>query len=91
MDDEALQAVEQVAAELAARDPLLERRVRRSNDAHVRSPAGAGGPDGAHLVPVEGAQQLGLRFERQIAHLVEEQRASLRLGERARAAAHARR
>ncbi len=89
--DEALEPVEEVAPEVALRDALLERSVRGRDDAHVGAAAGPRRADAADLVAVEGAQELRLRLERQVADLVEEQRAPLRLGEGALAGARARR
>ena len=80
--------------EILAEAPLLDRRVEVAvgggDDAHVERHlvVAADGPDAALL---ERAQQLRLERERQVADLVEEERAAVRLDEQARARRRARR
>jgi hypothetical protein len=71
----------QVTPELARGDALLQLRVGGGDDPNVGALAPSGRPDSSHLVPVERAKELGLRLERQIADLVEKERASLGFGE----------
>src|ERR1700690_4127567 len=55
--------------------------MRRRHDTHVSALAGAGSADAADLVAVERAKELWLRFEGEVADLVEKERAPFRLGE----------
>ena len=66
------------------RHPLLE-AARASRRRRGRRPARPppGAADAPHLVAVERPQELRLRVERQVADLVEEERAALGVGERA--------
>jgi hypothetical protein len=62
---------------------LLKQRMSGRDYPHVRSVPGSNAPNPPDFVPVESAQQLGLRFGRQITNLVEKQAAPFRFGERA--------
>ena len=77
------QPKQQVFAEAPAAHGLGERRVRRRDDAHVDGARRvlADAPD---LALLQHAQQLGLRARRQLADLVEKQRAAVRLLEETR-------
>jgi hypothetical protein len=75
-----VEAVEQVLAEAPGGGLGLEVPGRRRQHAHVH-PAGLRLADGADLLLLEHAQQLGLERQRQLADLVEEQRAAVGLGE----------
>ena len=78
--------VEQIEAELLLGDHARQLAVRRRDDARVDGdrPIRA---DRLHGLSLEHAQELGLRRERQLAELVQEQRATRRLEERALAIA----
>ena len=85
-DREHRQPEVQVLAELARGDTRLELSIRRRHDAGVDVQR-AGAADPLELLRFERAQDLGLQPERQIADLVEEQRAAVRHLEPARLAA----
>jgi hypothetical protein len=73
-------AVEEVLAQLAGGDLGAQIAVRRRAEAQI-DPARARGAEGQHLAGLEQAEELGLDRQRELAHLVEEQRASVsRLG-----------
>ena len=72
----------EVRAEGAAVDLLAQVAVGGGDDAHVDL-RGCVGADAAHLARLEHAQQLRLQRQRQLADLVEEQRAAVGLLERA--------
>ena len=78
-----VEAIEQVAAEVAAIDRRLDVEVggREKADVHVPRLVFA---DAAHLAGFERAQQLGLQRLRHRANLVEEQRAAVRVLDQAR-------
>ena len=89
LDVDAAQPVEQIEPELAARSTSAdERPVGGDDDADVDRP-GADAADPLDRQVLDRAQQLGLRRRRQVRHLVEEQRAVVRVLELAAAAAHA--
>ena len=74
VDRQRVQAVEEIAPELALLDRLVEVLVRGGDDAHVHLHR----VRRAHAIDfagLDGAQQLGLGLEREVADLVEEQRA----------------
>ena len=71
-----VQPVVQVMAELARLDAVGQVLVRGADDAHVHRVL-LGGADLAHLLLLDRAQQLDLHRQRQIGHLVEEQRAAV--------------
>src|SRR5437660_3808426 len=75
LDD--VDAVEEILAETARRDELRELLVRGADDAHVDRIL-LRRADLAHALLLDGAQQLHLHGERQVRHLVEEQRAAVR-------------
>ena len=68
-------AVEQIVAERALVDPFLEARVGGGDDAHIDLDALPPADALDHLV-LQEAQQLDLQRVRQVADLVEEQRAA---------------
>ena len=70
------QAVEQVLAKAAVGDGLLEIAVRRRDDAHVDR-VRAVVADPLVLALLQHAQQLALQIERDLADLVEEDRAAV--------------
>ena len=72
-----LQAVEQIEAELAGGDELVEIAVRRSDDAHIDIDR-AVAAHALDLPLLERSQNLGLHRERHIADLVEKERAAVR-------------
>src|SRR5690606_21334783 len=73
---EHVEAVIQVGAEPALRDLRREIAVRRRDDANVHLQRRVGA-DALDLAFLQRAQELGLRAERQLADLVEEQRAAI--------------
>ena len=75
VDADHAQAVEQILAELAVGDALLEIGVGRGDDPDV-DPLRARVADRQHLALLEEPQQLRLHVERQVADFVEEQRAA---------------
>ena len=77
-----VQPVVQVLAEAAVREHRLEVLVRRREHAHV-DPLVLGGTERSHLVLLQHAQELGLQRQRELADLVEEDRAVVRLHEQA--------
>ena len=72
-----VEPVEQVAAKLPVRDGLLQIHVGRGNHAHVDRHAGAR-TEPHDLALLQHAQQLDLHRQRQVADLVEKQRAAVR-------------
>src|SRR5207249_5031382 len=72
-----LQAVEQIEAELAGGDELVEIAVRRSDDAHIDIDR-AVAAHALDLPLLERSQNLGLHRERHVADLVEKERAAVR-------------
>ena len=77
-----LQAEEQVLAEAARGDLVLEIAVGRGDDAHVDLD-GLGRADAPDLALLQHAQELHLHLGADLADLVEEQRAAVRLLEEA--------
>ena len=77
-----VEPVEEVGAELALLDRLLERLGGGGDDADVHL-ARLAPADPADLALLEHAEQLGLQVERQVADLVEQQRALVRQLEQA--------
>ena len=75
-----VQAVVEVGAEAAGRDLQLQVAVGGGDDAHVH---GASGPaaDRGDVLLLHEAQEAALRLERQLADLVEQQRAVVGLHE----------
>ena len=71
-----VQAEEQILPEALLDDALLEIAVGRGDDAHVDLALG-GGADATHRVILEDAQELRLHRHRELADLVEEERAAL--------------
>ena len=82
--------VVEILAERAAIDLAHEVAIGRGDDAHVDGDD-LRAADAADLALLERAQQLRLQLERQLADLVEEQRAAVRLFEAADALRIARR
>ena len=78
LDGEDVQPVEQILAEAALRHGLGQVAVGGGDDPHIHLHR-AFGPDGVDLALLQGAQQLDLDVQRQLAHLVEEQGAAVRL------------
>ena len=76
VDREHVEAVEQVLAQLAARDRLVRVAVGRGDDAHVGL-LDLGRADAHEGARLEHAQQLDLEVERHLGDLVEEQRAAV--------------
>jgi hypothetical protein len=74
VDREHVQPVEQVGAELPRLHQLLERAVRRRDDPDV-GPDHLRAPDALERLLLEHAQELRLEVERQVADLVQEERA----------------
>ena len=85
---DAAEPVEQVGAEQPVRNEPAEAAIRRRDDAHVDAPpAGAADPlDGEVL---DGTQELGLRRQGEVGHLVQEQRAAIGVLELAAPPPHA--
>ena len=90
LDDDLGQPIVEVLAEAARRDLVLQVLVRRADDAHVdRNLLPAADPlDDALL---QEAQQLDLQRERQVADLVQEQRAAVARSRSCRSSASPRR
>ena len=84
VDADDAQAVEQILAELAVGDALLEIGVGRGHDADVDA-RGTRLADRQDFPLLEEAQQLRLHVDRQVADLVEEERAADRGAQRRRA------
>ena len=82
-----VQAIEQVAAELAASAQRLERTIGGHHDPDVHA-ATAVAADAFHGRVLDHPQQLGLRRRGQVRDFVEEQRAAVGLFELAPPAAH---
>jgi hypothetical protein len=78
LDRDDVQAIEQVLAEPSLLHQLLQRHVRRGDDARVDD-VHLVVAEPSHLAALEEAQQLDLRRQRHVADLVEEQRAALGL------------
>ncbi len=76
MDDRDLQAKVQVCAELSLRDQIVQRLVRRGDDPNVAADRFVSA-DPLERPVLKHAQQLGLRGERHVADLVEEQRSAV--------------
>jgi hypothetical protein len=74
--------MKQIPSKPPRRHSLFQRGVSCRNHADIRTVARSRGPDSANFVPVESAQQFGLRINRQVTDLVQEQRSSLRLCKR---------
>ena len=89
-DREDVEPVVEILAELAVGDQLLEIAVGRRHHAHVDLDR-LGAADALELALLQHAQQLDLHVERQVADLVEEQRAAVGQLEAARGAAPPRR
>ena len=85
-DDDA-QPVEQILTEAAIGNRLLQRHVRRRDDAR-RYLQRSGAPDGPHLAFFEHAQQPDLQRWRRVGDLVEEHRPLARLLEDALVIGH---
>ena len=79
-DREDVEPIEQVLAELAVLD-LLQKVAVGGRDQPDVDPDGRAAADRIDLAILHGAQQLDLHVERQVADLVEEQRAAMRLDE----------
>ncbi len=77
-----VEPVVEVLAESSGRHLRVEVAVRRRHDPRVHGQQ-AGRADPGHMALLEHAEQLGLRRERQLADLIEEQRAALGRLERA--------
>ena len=80
MHREHVDAVVEVLAKATARDELIEIAIRGGDDADIDA-AIVIVADPAELLRLQDAQQLGLQRQRQLADLVEEQRAGVRGGE----------
>src|SRR6185503_17860513 len=76
------QAEKEVLAELVTIDGPAEIAIGRRDEAHVERHL-ALGADGTHHALLEGAQELRLQSEGEVADLVEEERAAARLHEEA--------
>ena len=85
-----VEPVEQILAEAAARDLLLEVAVGRGDEAHVDVDR-LDAADALELALLQRAQQLDLHLDRDLADLVEEQRAAVGELEAARACSTSRR
>src|SRR5205807_8368058 len=72
-----VEAEEEVLAEAARGDLLLEVGVRRRDDAHVRAPR-LRRADALELAGLQHAQELRLEVRRHVRDLVEEERAAVR-------------
>ena len=73
---EDVEPIVEIGPELAGRGAAAQVAVRRSDQPHVGAQR-ARAADALELLLLQHAQQLRLRFERQLAHLVEEQRAAV--------------
>ena len=82
--------MKEIFAEALVRDLVAQIAMRRRDDAHVDL-AIAGGAERLDLLAIDRAQQARLQLERQLADLVDEQRAAVRLHEGAVARRGARR
>ena len=76
IDHNNVKPVEQILAEPAGLDLVLEVAVRGGDDPDVDL-ARLGTADAAHLAVLERAEKLGLQIDRQLAELVEEQGAAV--------------
>src|SRR5262249_44767058 len=74
---EDVQTIVEVAPERTVDDGVLEVAVGRRDQPHVH-PQRAGPADALERLLLEDAEQLGLQLERQVADLVEEERAAVR-------------
>jgi hypothetical protein len=83
VDADDVQAVEEVLAESAAADELVEVAVGGGHEAHVDVEHLLAAADRPHLAVLEHAQQLHLQRRRELGDLVEEQRAAVRLADQA--------
>ena len=72
-----LEAVKEVAAELLFRDHFGQIAIGGGDEAHVDGD-GPRAAEALDLALLQGAQQFGLQVERQLAHLVEKERAFVR-------------
>ena len=81
------QAVVQVGAERAIGHQVAQAAVGGGDHAHVHAP-GLVGAQALDFAVLQGAQQLGLHGQRQLAHFVKEQGAAVGCLEAARAVAH---
>ncbi len=81
-DADDVEPVVEVLAELAALDRRLEILVGRGEEAHVDAERVLAA-DRAHALVLQHAQELHLQRERQLADLVEEERAAVRLADQA--------
>ncbi|MNQ64764.1 hypothetical protein D3C85_791990 [compost metagenome] len=77
VEDQAVEAVEQVLAEAAALHPFFQCTVGSTDDAHVHRQRLAA--DGHYLALLQHPQQAGLQRQRHVADLVEEQGAAVGL------------
>src|SRR5215813_8985654 len=87
LDGDDVEPVEEVLAEAARRDLLLEVRVRGGDHAHVHA-QGFLAPHPLEGLLFEHAEHLGLRLEAHVRYLVEEERAAVRQLELAAAPRH---
>jgi hypothetical protein len=77
-DGEHVQPIEEIGAEGAAPDHLLEVLVGRGDHPHVDRRRAASAAQPLDLLLLERSQELGLQLQRQVADLVQEQRAAVR-------------
>ena len=77
LDVEDVEAVVEVLAEPALRDALAQVAVRRRDDAHVDAGHRRVGAERLDRPLLQDAQELGLRGQRDLGDLVEEQRAAV--------------
>ena len=84
-DRKDVEAIVQIAPERSVLDHVLEIAVRGGHDPHVDA-LGPRAAEAFELALLQHAQQLGLHFHRDVADLVEEQRAAVRQLESARPA-----
>src|SRR5215470_7305007 len=82
-DGEGIEAVEEVLAEFPRSERLLEMTIGRRDDAHVNL-AGDHIPHGLALTRLEHAEEPALHLRGHVAHLIEKDRAPVRLLEQAR-------
>ena len=72
------QPVQQVLAELTARDHVRQIAVRRRNDAHIHRGLDVVRADGLNLAVLQEAEEQRLHAQAHLTHFVEEQRAAMR-------------